>query len=121
MNRSDAVILLAVGIFRHYAWGVAPDDLAGMASKGLAAGAILYLLLRLYDPQYWPIYAWWGWEEAQVVICSAWYMAWPWTVPAGEAMCSAKIGFPIGAVGIVIAAFLLARYYQPLQVTKARK
>ena len=121
MNRSDAVILLAVGALRHYGWGLAPDELAGMAAKGLAAGAILFLLYRLYDPRFWPLFAWWGWEEAQVALCSAWYMAEPWAVAQGQAICSAKVGFDLGAIGIVAVAFLLAHHCQSLQVRKGEK
>ena len=108
LSRSDAALLLAVGALRHYGWGMFPPEFAGMASKALGAVAILYLLWRLYSPAWWPLFAWWAWEEMQVVVCSAWYAVEPWTVAPGQAICSAKLGIDLGAFGIVAVAFLLA-------------
>jgi hypothetical protein len=51
----------------------------------------------------------WTFEQMQVVICSAWYAVEPWPVPVGVAMCSAKAGFNLGALGVMFAALVLWR------------
>lgn len=56
---------------------------------------------------------WWAWEELQVVLCSVWFIFSPWPVEPGQAMCSAKAGFDIGALGILIVAVLAFRLTLP--------
>ena len=116
-NRFDvvalAVAMLAVGAARHYLWALVPAPMRGLASKCLGAVAILALLAVVV----WlagsllvaAVAAWWAAEEAQVVLCTSWYAIEPWHVPEGAAMCSAKAGFDLGAVGIVAVSVLLWR------------
>ena len=93
-----------------------PADLAGVASKGLGSLAALVLLLLVYELA--PIrtrllsavalvYAW---AETQTVVCTAWWIFdAPWPVEPGQAMCSAKAGFDLGAVGLLAVAILAHR------------
>ena len=51
----------------------------------------------------------WTFEQSQVIVCSAWYAVEPWPVPVGQAMCSAKMGFDLGTVGVLVMAVGLYR------------
>ena len=106
--------LLLVGVLRHYAWPYVPPELQGMASKGLGAAAILALLVCVWllaerHRMLLPVMLWWAWEEMQVVVCAASYIVEPWTVEAGQGICSARIGFDLGALGLVAVAFFAIR------------
>ena len=100
--------LLLVGAMRHYLWPHFPAELQGMASKGLGAAAVLCLLFVVWRQS--PsrplalVFAWWAWEELQIVLCSVAYMHTPWTVEPGQGICSARIGLDIGAAGILAVA-----------------
>ena len=112
LNRRDlALCLLAVGAFRNYAWLAVPDDLRGMASKGLGSIATLVLLGIVLHAKpskaVFYVVLWYAFMELQTVICSVWYLFEPWVVPVGQPICSAKVGFDLGAIGILAAACLL--------------
>ena len=102
---SLALALLLVAGFRHYGWAWFPVELRGVVSKGLGAAEVLVLLSLAW----WLIsarsvrivLALWAAHEAMVVACSAWWIAAPWDVPAGQPMCSYGIGFDLGAPGIL--------------------
>ncbi len=123
LSRADLILLLAVGASRHYGWALGPDAMAGLASKALGAAAILYLLAVVWEHTRAgaAIFLWWAWEELQVLTCTAWFMADPWPVAQGQAICSAKAGFDLGAVGILIIALLAMRYCKGLQVSGDQK
>ena len=102
--------LLLIGAVRHYGWALAPADVAGVVSKGLGAAAILALLVLL-KPRGMAaaVAAWFAVEELQVLICSALWVVQPWHVNKGQAMCSAYVGFDIGAISLcIVAAFAVA-------------
>ena len=113
---SLAVVLLAVGAVRHYGWALFPDDDRGLASKGLAAVAILALIWTVVgltkSAAVLAVSMWWSFEELQVVLCTAWFWFDPWPVATGQAMCSAKAGFDLGAVGIMAVGVLLWRLHR---------
>ena len=123
LSRADLLLLLAVGASRHYGWALGSDATAGLASKALGAAAILYLLAVVWEQTRAgaAILLWWAWEELQVLTCTAWYMADPWPVAQGQAICSAKAGFDLGAVGILIIALLAMRHMKTLQVSGNQK
>lgn len=97
--------------------------MAGLASKALGAAAILYLLAVVWEHTRAgaAIFLWWAWEELQVLTCTAWFMVEPWPVAQGQAICSAKLGFDLGAVGILILALVLMRHCQGLQMREGEK
>lgn len=105
--------LLLIGGWRHYGWGLFDVPMRALASKASGAAAICCLLLIVWRSTgtRWmaPILLWWAWEELQVVLCSTWFIFEPWLVKPGEAMCSSKIGFDLGALGILIVAVLAFR------------
>ena len=105
-----AILLLALGVMRHYAYGVFPGALHAQVWNILGAVVMLALLWCLVAGQSWPVIAvagWWTFEEAQVVICSTAYIIRPWEVPEGVDQCSALVGLDIGAIGIAVVAALL--------------
>jgi hypothetical protein len=106
-RKNLASALLLIGALRHYGWALVPAELAGVASKGLGAVAILSLLALLQPKGFAALVAAWiAFEELQVLICSAMWMRKPWHVEPGQAMCSAFVGFDIGSVSLVIVAAL---------------
>jgi len=114
-SRSDAITsaVLALGALRHYGWQFADDGLRGEAWKACSAACILGLAWMHYlerPSQYMAaVIAWLAFEELQVLICAAWWAADPWPVPDGCAVCSARAGIDIGAIGILLVALLVWR------------
>ena len=106
-----ALGLLLLGTARNYAWLAFPDDLRGMASKGLGSIATLMLLGIVLHAKpskaVFYVVSWYAFMELQTVICSVWYLFEPWVVPVGQPICSAKVGFDLGAIGILVVACLL--------------
>lgn len=102
--------LLAVAAARHYLWQHFPIEAQGMASKGLGAAALLVLLAVVWHGNRSRplalVLCWWAWEETQVLLCSFAYMHTPWTVEPGRGICSAAVGFDIGAAGILAVAVI---------------
>lgn len=106
-----AALLLLVGTCRHYGWYAFPIDLAAVASKGIGGLAMLVLIWTVYALSeggrlLLAVAAWWSFEEAQVALCSVAWMVEPWYVPQGQPMCSARAGFDIGAISVVLVAAL---------------
>ena len=113
-NRFDlCAALLLIGAWRHFGWALFDVPVRALVSKASGAAAIACLLLivwRIAGTRWMaPILLWWAWEELQVVLCSTWFIFDPWPVPAGQAMCSARVGFDIGAAGVLIVAVLAFR------------
>lgn len=105
--------LLLVGAWRHYGWALFDGPTRALVSKASGAAAICFLLWIVWKHAgtKWalPVFLWWAWEETQVVLCSVWFIHAPWPIEPGQAMCSAKAGFDIGALGIVFVAVLAFR------------
>ena len=109
LRPSSVLLLLLVG--RHYAWALAEPGMRGVASKGLAAAAIVVVLwwLVAHLRRTLPVLlvaAWITLEEAQVAACSAAYLIKPWPIEAGRPMCSALVGVDIGSATLVVVAVL---------------
>ena len=101
--------LFAVLLLREVGWSWFPPELQGMASKGLGALLVLFLLgivMKLAPRSGWLLSAisYGAWSALQTLICSVAYMVEPWAVPPGVGICSARIGFDLGALGLVVAA-----------------
>jgi hypothetical protein len=101
--------LLLIVAMREHLWPHLPAHLQGMASKGLGAALVLVLLLMVY--RHAPksralvvVLLLAAWYSTQTLICSAAYMVEPWTVPPGQGICSARIGFDLGALALVAVA-----------------
>lgn len=119
-NRSDvAVVLLLAMAGRHYLYDAWPPELRGLASKALGAFALLTLVWLVHSlaPRSSALTAvalWWSVEEVQVALCSFAYMRWPWPVAVGQSICSARLDFDLGAIGIVVVFWLSLYVYRSL-------
>jgi hypothetical protein len=111
--------VLAVVACRNYAWGWFEPAQRGIVSKGLGAATILYLLILLYRAQ--PskalglVVAYGAFEELQTIICSAAYFFKPWEVPQGQSICSARLDFDLGAIGVMFLALTLHKVCLPVR------
>ena len=107
------LVMFAIGVVRHFGWEVAPPGVRGVLSKGLGAvQAVALILLAVHLIQHEAmrmVAAWWLVEESLTAACSFWWMASPWPVAPGQAMCSARAGFDLGSVSIVWVAVILWR------------
>lgn len=110
--------LLLIVAAREHLWPALPAELQGMASKGLGAALVLVLLsmvhrlsLRLYGPSkaLGCVLLVACWYSLQTLICSAAYMVEPWQVGPGQGICSARLDFDLGAVGVMLCAWLALR------------
>lgn len=108
-------VLLVIMALRHYAWRWVPVEHAGMVSKALGSVAALVLLwlLSSYLRPADKLAAWalvlYALHEASAVLCATWFIVAPWPIATGQAMCSAKIGFDLGALGLLLVALLASR------------
>lgn len=105
---------MAALVLREVAWSWFPAELQGMASKGLGALLVLVLLAavwRLSSRSGWltAAMAYGAWSALQTVICSFAFMVEPWTVPPGVGICSARIDFDLGALGLLVAAWFAVK------------
>jgi hypothetical protein len=114
-SRCDAlpVAMLLIGALRHYGWALFEGSTRALVSKASGAAAICCLLLVVWHLQrsrpLGAVLLWWAWEECQVALCSTWFIFDPWPVAPGQAMCSARAGFDLGALGIFVVALLAYR------------
>ena len=110
MRNLAVYVLLIVG-GRNYAWEWFEPAQRGAVSKALGALAILSLLLLLYravpSKTLGLVVLYGAFEELQTAICSIAYAIEPWEVQLGQAICSAKIGFEISALGVMLLAITL--------------
>jgi hypothetical protein len=105
---------MAALVLREVGWSGFPPELQGMASKGLGALLVLVLLAAVWllsSRSGWLMaaVAYGAWSALQTLICSVVYMVEPWTVPPGVGICSARIDFDLGALGLLAAAWFALR------------
>jgi hypothetical protein len=122
--KNTAVYALAIIGVRNYGWAIAEPAARGGVSKALGAAALLALLWLLYKASpsraMWLVFLLGAFEELQTIICSVAYTVKPWAVPVGESICSARIDFDLGAIGVMLLAFTLHRICQPIKVDSAQ-
>lgn len=115
MRRSSvdavAVALLLGGAIRHLGWENSPEP--ALAWNAMGAMSVM-LLLSLVMWKHWraPVIAvvtWWAYEEALVLTCSTWRMFDWWYASPEEEMCSARLGFKLGAFSLVLIGFLICK------------
>lgn len=100
-----------MGAARNYGWLLADPQVMGVASKAIGAIAAICFLLIIW--MNFPrnllltlVIAWYAFEELQTAMCSVMYLIKPWPVEVGQSMCSARIGFDVGAVGVFVVGLL---------------
>jgi hypothetical protein len=106
--------LLLIVAAREYLWLIVPAELQGMASKGLGAALVLVLLSVVWrhaprSRALLGILAIAAWHSLQTLICSAAYMLEPWPTVPGVGICSSRIGFDLGALGLLAVAVVAYR------------
>lgn len=105
-----AAALLLIGASRNYGWMLVDPEFRGIASKALGAFAALCLIaiIAYHCASKWVLLvsAAYGFEELQTFACSVMYWFEPWPVEAGQSICSARIGFDIGAIGVFVVGLL---------------
>ncbi len=111
LNRLNlAAALLFIGASRNYGWMLVDPEFRGVASKALGAMAALCLIaiIAYHCSSKWVLLvsAAYGFEELQTAACSVMYLVEPWPVEVGQSICSARIGFDVGAVGIFVVGLL---------------
>jgi uncharacterized YccA/Bax inhibitor family protein len=120
-SRDAALLILALGVLRHYGWVPFDPELRGIASKALGGLALLGVVPFIYKA--YPsrlmalVLAWWSFEALQILLCSiAWAIA-PWEVPTGQSICSVGIGLDLGTIGVMLVMLLIWKIVncQPLQ------
>ena len=92
-----------------------------MASKGLGAALVLVLLSAVYrhaprSRVLLAVLCLACWYSLQTLICSAAYMVEPWEVLPGQGICSARVEFDLGAVGVMLVAGLAFWLSNPVRV-----
>ena len=114
------LVLLAAMALRHYAWRWVPAEHAGLVSKALgsvAALALLWLLSGYRRPAdklaFWALVLY-AIHEASAALCATWFIFDPWPILQGQALCSAKIGFDLGALGLLLVAALASQHRKAL-------
>lgn len=115
-SRSNlAALVLAAGVLKHYGWDLFDPGLKGVAAKGLNSAATLALLgcvlWLAWSKTLALISAWLAFEELQTVICTSAWLLKPWPLDPNRAMCSQRIDFDLGAVGIMLVCVILWRVY----------
>ncbi len=108
-----ALALLLCGLAWNNAWKWAPPEDAGhvwSASGGLFVALLLIVIALVWS--HWAVTAVCllliGFA-LQVFACNFWFVVAPWIAKPGGELCSSRIGFPLGLVGLW-AASLVAQY-----------
>jgi uncharacterized YccA/Bax inhibitor family protein len=112
-NRDLALIVLGIGVMRHYGYVPFEPEMRGAMSKALGGLAMVLITPLIYKAApsraMLAVLAWWVFESLQVFLCSTAYAINPWPIATGDSICSARLDFDFGAIGIMIAAILLWR------------
>lgn len=106
--------LIALGVLVHYGWAWFPPEHQAQIWNALGAlprliGWIGAAVLIRHQVAYFAAF-WLCCEELLVIGCSSLYIVSPWTVPEGQAQCSALLQFDLGRIGLALAVFVLWRY-----------
>lgn len=109
-----AVELLLIVAARHHLWPLLPEEMRGVASKGLGAALVLVLLSMIYrlappSRLLSAVLCLAAFYSLQTFICTAWWLVDPWQIAEGVGMCSDRLGFDLGALGIIAVIAILSR------------
>jgi hypothetical protein len=111
-HRLAAELLLIVA-GRHHLWPAAAAADQPIVSKALGACLVLWLL-SVVQRLAWAlghgskvlagVLMIAAWYQAQALVCSLSYLVEPWPVLPGQGLCTGRIGFDLGAIGLVLIA-----------------
>ena len=102
MKDSALVVLLAL---RHYGYYHAPQEWWGSFFSIAGAACLITLLTSASLP--WPIKGWAIGEELLVAGCNSAWLVSPWDITGTDEMCSARLDFKLGAIGLAIMALAI--------------
>ncbi len=110
-HRTTALALLLIGCIAAYGWQIVPEQYVGATwyiSQSLWQVMLLALLACVYR------------SRAVVLVCvllsvfslmvagcEAAYIVKPWAINPGDELCSARLNYPLGLLGAVIALGLV--------------
>lgn len=100
-----AALLLLVWYAVHYGYQWAPAQQGAVFNVLRSAGSLVLLsivFLALPSRVLAVPAAGLAAEELQVIGCGTWWLLDPWPVKPGDELCSAGLGFPLGAVGLAV-------------------
>lgn len=116
LSRPDwlAAELLLIVAAREHLWALAPAQHQGVVSKMLGACMALVLLsvvYRLAQPSalLHAVLAVGAWAQLQAILCTLAFILKPWAVLPGQGMCSARVDFDLGALGLLGVAWIAWR------------
>lgn len=115
MARRLALALLVVGLISCYAWQWVPAADAGsvfaMVTHWYIVVLLLVLGLVLQDARVWWVTCYLCVCSLMVVGCNAWWLAAPWQAAPGDELCSTRLNWPLGAIGLVLFLALCGGVY----------
>jgi hypothetical protein len=110
--KAEALALLLVGVVAQYGWRHAPVEAQAdvwNASQALLVLVTLAMLANAYRSRWvLAVAALLGCMQASTAACSLAWLAQPWPVHPGDDQCDAALRFPLSAVGLWLAALLVA-------------
>ncbi len=110
-HRTTALALLLIGCAAAYGWQFVPSQYVGAAwyiSQGLWQVVLLGLLAGLYRSRaVVAVCALLAGFSGMVAGCEAAYLVNPWPMNPGDELCSARLNYPLGLLGAVIALGLV--------------
>lgn len=110
-HRTTALVLLVIGCAAAYGWQMVPEQHLGAAwyiSQSLWQVMLLALLACVYRSRAVVLVcALLACFSLMVVGCEAAYLVKPWPMNPGDELCSARLNYPLGLLGAVIALGLV--------------
>jgi hypothetical protein len=110
----SAIVLLLVGLAWNNVWKWVPPQHGGRVFVAGSGLFIAFLLgahaLRSSRPVQVVAVLLIGFA-AQVFGCNLWFILDPWVIKPGDELCSSRLGFPVGLVGLWVATMVLQYVY----------
>jgi len=115
-----AFVLLVFGLACSYGWQWVPAsvaaDVQNVLSALMALGLLVLVAMVFASREVLQVVALLGLLKATVITCNTWYAIAPWPVMPGAPLCSTRLDFPLGIVGlvlgVVLAAYLFRHHHQ---------
>jgi hypothetical protein len=112
-HQKVALAVLAPGMLLSYCWYWAADADQPIAWNIVQAGLAVYLLaiigLVFGSADVWAAAGLIAVFKLMVIGCSVWYLMAPWPIVPGQALCSARLNWPLGFVGLALGVLLTAK------------
>lgn len=110
-HKATALALLVIGCAAAYGWQMVPEQHLGAAwyiSQSLWQVMLLALLAVVYRSRAMVrVCALLSVFSIMVAGCETAYLIKPWAIKPGDELCSARLNYPLGLLGAVIALGLV--------------